>query len=268
AAHDLPPGKSRATLELADGTTILLADGTTNGRLAAGMKMNAEGTLLVDSSSAVQGATLQPLHLLKVPRGGVFRLSLSDGSTVTVNAGSTLAFPGSFDAGPRKVFLSGEAYFEVAKDPVRPFIVSSGNTDITVLGTKFNVNSYEGIYENITTVTEGKVSVASGSTKVVLLPNEAAGVRKTGVIEKYRLDAAQAVAWKNEEFLFRDAPIDQIMQELERWYDASIVYEAKPTDHFNLQISRNERLSKVLKLLEMTGRVRFEVAEKVITVMK
>lgn len=263
---DLSPGQFKAQLKLASGTLVSLSDDSGSSKIASGIEVNrVEGRLLYSGEETGAGSGM---NTLTVPRGGMYRLTLGDGTNVWVNAGSSIEYPVQFGNNERRVTLLGEAYFEVAKDAQRPFIVSTGGSNITVLGTRFNVNGYGDLHPVITTVTEGRVALEQADYKVILNAQEAGMVLPNGKLEKAQVEADEAVAWKDGKFVLKDATITEVMQQIERWYDATIVYENNPDDHFNLEIKRDEKLNRVLELLEMTGRVKFEVKGRVITVRK
>ena len=205
------------------------------------------------------------MNEISTPRGGQYNVILTDGTKVWLNAESSLKFPASFTDNIREVEVSGEAYFEVAKDVAKPFIVSINartgkNQKVTVLGTHFNINAYEDESSTYVTLLEGSVKLDNGSTSKILTPGEQA-VSTTG-IEIRRGDVNEAVAWKEGKFLFHDATIQSIGEQIKRWYDIDVQYEQKGQKLFNTEVSRNVPLSKLLNGLEGTGQIEFKFENK------
>jgi len=199
------------------------------------------------------------------PAGGQVRvLTLPDGTKVWLNAASSLKYPVVFGGAKRKVELTGEGYFEVAKDPMYPFEVSAGGSTVQVLGTHFNVNAYTDEPAVKVVLAEGAIRL---NNSVVLKPGEQGMIAKNGNLEKDKADLVMALAWKNGQFVFKQTPIDLLMRQVARWYNATIVYDAKVPDHFNAEIGRDVPVSKLLHLLEATGSVHFKIENNTITVM-
>ncbi|WP_199117791.1 FecR family protein [Pedobacter sp. ASV28] len=254
AATDLPPGGNRATLTLADGRSILL-DSARTGQLAevGGMRISktAGGQVVYEANGS---GTAQP-NTISTPRGGEYRLLLPDGTRVWLNAATTLSYPSRFTGAERKVKLSGEAYFEVAKDSRHPFIVESDGQQVKVLGTHFNINTYQR-NRTVTTLEEGSVRVL-GSDRltqgVVLSPGQQATAQGTGItVGPANLEAA--LAWKNGQLYFADTDLVRVLEEVSRWYDVDIEYKAAPSaELFTGGISRGASLSSMLKVLRLSG---------------
>ena len=266
ATADIAPGKFKAQLRLANEQVISIDGSEGVPTIAAGIVVNkGEGELQYGTGG---GAGDSSVNTLVVPKGGMYKVKLSDGTRVWVNAGSSIEYPVEFGKGERQITLHGEAYFEVTKDEQRPFIVHSGSSNIKVLGTRFNINAYGDVNPIVTTVTEGRVALQNGANELVLNAKEAGSLLADGKLVKQRVDEDEAMAWTEGKFILRDATITDVMQQIARWYDATIVYETTPADHFNLEIKRDEKVSKVLGLLELTGRVRFEVRGREIVVRR
>ena len=266
--NDIAPGKNQATLTLSDGTIIGL-DTVENGRIVA--QSNSHITKLDSGQLAYQlvHPTMLPqtdiFNTLTVPAGGQYKLVLPDGTNVWLNASSSLKYPTVFGGAKRKVELTGEGYFEVVKDPMYPFEVIANGSTVQVLGTHFNVNAYTDEPVVKCVLAEGAIRL---NNSVVLKPGEEGIVGKNGNIEKGKADLATTLAWKNGQFNFKQAPIDLLMRQVARWYNAGIIYDTKITDHFNAEIPRNVPVSKLLHLLEATGAVHFKIENNTITVMK
>ena len=194
---------------------------------------------------------------------------LADGSKVWLNAASSLRFPAAFTGKERKVELMGEGYFEVAKNASMPFKVEVNGMEVEVLGTHFNINSYNDEPAIRTTLLEGSVKINKNNTTSLLKPGQQAEVNSAGevrIINDAGID--EAVAWKNGKFQFDRADIYAVMRQIARWYDVDIEYKgAAIRSHFGGTISRNVNLSQVLNMLHLTGEVKCEVNGKKIMVM-
>lgn len=258
-SHDIAPGKTRATLTLSNGRTIPL-DPASNGVLGHDSGVNISNS---DSVLTYQGNSESrslAYNTLSTAKGEQYSVTLSDGTRVWLNAASSLRFPIQFTGKERKVEVAGEAYFEVTRNASKPFYVTSGNTNVQVLGTSFNINAYDNEPMVRTTLLEGSVSI---NDRVRLSPNQQSRVEKNGSIKVLRdIDVDDAVAWKNGAFSFNNADITTVMRQLERWYDIEVVYEGdKPADLFYGGISRQSSLMDVLKILQ-ASKVRFRLEGK------
>ncbi len=274
--NDVSPGTNKAILTLGDSSTILLDD-TKEGML--GKQGNVEIIKLANGRISYKSKNQEPaqamFNTIKTPRGGKYEVILPDGSRVWLNATSSIKFPTSFTGKQREVSLTGEAYFEVAKNPQKPFIVhitfpqsSQRNAaTIKVLGTHFNVMAYANEKNIKTTLLEGSVQVANHNGKSVkIIPGEQAQLQPNNKISVIP-DDGQATAWKDGLFLFKSADIHTIMRQVSRWYDVDIVYEDQPTtDKFSGTIPRSANLSQLLKILELSE-VHFKIEGKTLTVM-
>jgi len=202
--------------------------------------------------------------------GGEYQVVLADGTKVWLNALSSIRFPTSFKGSERKVEITGEAYFEVAKNARMPFRVIGGSQTVEVLGTHFNINAYPDESAVATTLLEGSVKVAmhDGQAKVLKPGEQALIFKENNSFRVKEVDAEDAVAWKNGYFQFNDDDLKTIMNQLSRWYNVEIVYQQANLDQkFGGTISRSKNLSQVLRILELTGNVRFRVEGRRITVM-
>ncbi|HVI46361.1 MAG TPA: FecR domain-containing protein [Chitinophaga sp.] len=207
---------------------------------------------------------------LATPKGKGAQLILPDGTKVWLGAASVLNYPGRFTEDVRQVSLSGEAYFEVSQDATHPFIVITGRSVIQVLGTAFNIKAYKGQRYERTTLVSGAVKVATGKDAGRLLkPGQQAVVTaSSSSIMVQPADADAALAWKNGLFLFKSAPLNEILDELSRWYDVEIVSERKTemAIHFTGRMARPEQVDDMLQFLETTGKVHFIRQGKVLRV--
>jgi ferric-dicitrate binding protein FerR (iron transport regulator) len=266
----LAPGRSQATLTLADGRTVLL-DQARRGVLArqgaSQVQKTADGQLRYATGAAAGSALL--FNTVATPRGGQYQLTLPDGSQVWLNAASSLRFPVAFGGAERRVELTGEAYFEVAKDAAHPFKVAARGAEVTVLGTHFDVQAYADEPALAATLLEGSVRLRQGAQQALLRPGQQAQPQPQpdGTIRVRAVDVQHAVAWKNGYFVFNDEPIEAIMRQVARWYDVDVRYQGPLTNKdFNGKISRYKDAAAVLRVLELTGAVHFTTEGRRITV--
>lgn len=264
--NEVPAGGNKALLILGDGTVIEL-DSAANGLLTqqgnARIVKLPSGQLTYEMNESGSGEVM--FNTMRTPRGGEYRLQLPDGSKVWLNAASSITYPNIFTGDTRSVEITGEAYFEVAKDAARPFKVLAGNMKVEVLGTHFNINAYPGEPVIKTTLLEGAVRIQDA----VLKPGQQASLAANG---QFRLEddveTDEVMAWKNGFFQFNDADMPTVMRQLENWYDITVAYEGRvPQRSFGGAIQRSLPLSKVLDILEENN-VRFKIEGRNITVMK
>jgi ferric-dicitrate binding protein FerR (iron transport regulator) len=242
--HEIAPGMVGAVLTLADGSKIVL-DTAGNGMIAAGIQKNDKGVVYTASTAITY-------NTLTTPKGRTISATLADGTVVWLNAGSSITFPTAFTGNRRTVSMTGEAYFEVAKDKTKPFIVKTTDQDIEVLGTHFNVNAYPDEASVKTTLLEGAVKIKGQ----VLKPGEQ---YSQGNITKVNTD--NVIAWKNGYFNFDNADIQVVMRQMARWYDVEVGFEDKISYvPFGGEIGRNQTLSEVLKGLE-SMRIHFRIED-------
>lgn len=270
---DIPaPQTNRATIQLADGRTVYL-DSVANGELT--WQGNIKLVKLGNGQIAYETMTGEVLREMKYntltnPRGSkVIDLALSDGSHVWLNAGSSVTYPVAFVGNERKVSMTGEAYFEVAHDATKPFYVSKGDMSVQVLGTRFNVNTYEDEDAVRVTLLEGSVRTTVGSfAPLMLKPGGQAVIRAGGVTLETGANLQQVMAWKDGLFSFDDAGIQAVMRELSRWYDLDVSYEGKiPAVRFSGEISRSQSFAGIMKVLGQL-QVRYRIGgERHITIM-
>jgi len=265
---DVSPGGDKATLILADGSTIVL-DETQNGTIAQqgnSKIIKLDGKLSYDPTNKNSREIVY--NTISTPKGGQYQLELPDGSQVWLNATSSIHFPTSFTGTERRIEITGEAYFEIAKNPNMPFIVTVSNSEVQVLGTHFNINAYNDEDNVKTTLLEGSVRFVNDGSINILKPGQQAQLTKEGttkVVSDVNVD--NVVAWKNGMFDFENASIETVMRQLSRWYDVEIEYKGKTDDLFIAEMRRNIKLSDALKALELTGKVKFDIQDKKIIVM-
>lgn len=264
APEMINPGSNGAILTLADGRQILL-DSTTHGVFAnqGTTEISLQHNQLIYQASDDGDTSAIAWNTMSTPRGRQFQLLLPDGSRVWLNAASSIRYPVAFRGNERKVIVTGEAYFEVAKDQEKPFYVQTKNQLIQALGTGFNVNAYGNENSEQTTLIEGSIKVTMSSGKAlyaVLGPGQQAQLdnrkQSLSIIEN---QAEASIAWKNGYFNLEDLPFDKVMKKLERWYDIEVVYEnGVPDLHFYGGISRNLTLDALIRALKVSE-VRFRI---------
>ena len=266
--NDVLPGGDKATLTLADGSTIILDDAQ-NGYLTQQGNtkiIKLDGKLSYDPTNKNSREIIY--NTISTPKGGQYQLELPDGSQVWLNATSSIHFPTSFIGNERRIEITGEAYFEIARNPNMPFIVTVNNAEVRVLGTHFNVNAYDDEDNIKTTLLEGSVKFVSGTNTNMLKPGQQSQLASNGLINVVsNVDVDEVVAWKNGMFDFENAGIETVMRQLSRWYDVEIEYKGRTDDLFIAEMRRNIKLSDALKALELTGKVKFDIQGKKIIVM-
>ena len=199
---------------------------------------------------------------LAIPRGGEFCLTLSDGSRVWLNASTSIRYPVKFGPGERRVYLDGEAYFEVAKDAKRPFHVEFTGAEVTVLGTSFNVKAYADEGSTYTTLVSGSVSVRVGDRQSVIRPGEQMEIdAANGQMHLREVDTTAYTSWRKGRFVFVRQPMESIMQTLARWYNIRVIFldEAARRVSITGNVRRYATFEMVTDMLEMTGDVHFEL---------
>ena len=206
--------------------------------------------------------------LLSVPRGGEFETVLEDGTRVWLNADSKLRYPSFFDGGRREVELEGEAYFDVARDTTRPFIVRTGQSVIQVFGTEFNVKAYPDEREERTTLVEGSVGLRHAGKVYMLRPNDQAVVEEGREVRLTRVDARKEGLWRTGMFVFERETLESLMGELARWYNVTVFYtnERLKTLHFSGELDRYEDIGRILHMVGLTTDVTFSLQGRTVIV--
>lgn len=274
--NDIAPGGNKAVLTLADGSTIVL-DSASNGTISqqGNIKVQKLDNGLLAYTKNGQQVTENDeafFNTITTPRGGQYQVTLADGTEVWLNAASSIRFPVVFTGTERKVEITGEAYFEVAKNKTMPFKVKATSSEIEVLGTHFNVNAYDDEASIKTTLLEGMVKVsvpalAGNQSQKFLQPGQQAGINKEGKINVMdNADTEEAVAWKNGRFQFKSTDLKTILRQISKWYDVDVEYKGNVNLHFTGQLTRNENVSKVFEQLALTGEVHFRIDGKRIIV--
>lgn len=264
-----PFTSNKAVLITSSGEEIALESGQNINIQDQDTDISSSGNLLKYNS---KGLTEQKItyNTLIVPRGGEFSLVLSDGSKVWLNSESSLKYPVAFYGKSRQVILTGEAYFDVTKDPSKPFIVNTQNQKISVLGTAFNVTSYPSEGQIITTLVEGKVNVndLAGNNETLVPGQQTVLNKRTGSLVKKEVDVNDFISWKKGIYIFENQSLEKILNTLSRWYDMEVHFEDPQlkTKQFTGEIKRYENINQFLEMIETTGTVKFEINEKTVTV--
>lgn len=271
SVQTIVPGTDKAILLMDDGTSYNLSSGQNLEVEEGGTQISSQGSSLQYVESEGRGGEVK-YNTLIIPNGGQFSLILADGTKVWLNAGSTLEYPTSFSEKVRKVKLAGEAYFEVTKNPKAPFQVVSGEQVVEVLGTSFNISSYQKDSSVSTTLVEGKVSVfleKHPQIRETLVPEQQSiFVKGTKKIDQRTVNTERYIAWKEGWFYFQDESLEAIMQTLARWYDVEVHFQSEETKKltFTGKFKRYEDLKDVLNLLEKTQEVTFRIERRYVTV--
>ncbi|WP_333577024.1 FecR family protein [Sphingobacterium sp.] len=260
------PGGNSATLRLANGTLLEL-DKQASGIVMGESITYENGKSIAAAALDKQAMAADPSKLileLATPLGGIYQITLPDGTKVWLNAGSSLKYPMSFAKNERRVRLEGEAFFEVTKDSARPFKVLSKGQEIEVLGTAFNVNAYPDNTAIKTTLVKGKVKLSNNnrySEAIYLLPGQQSTNTNNGKIQLENVDTAPFTAWKEGLFYFDETPLSDALQQIGRWYNVEVKYKGEvPQTHFYGRIKRSKPLREVLDVLEEGG-LRFELSK-------
>lgn len=266
-----PPQENRATITLTNGQTVYL-DSAAIGSLAdqGSVKLVklANGKIAYHNVSN-ETVKEQVYNTLTNPKGSrVVDMTLADGSRVWLNAGSSITYPVMFAGNERTVVITGEAYFEVAHDKLKPFKVSKGDMQVEVLGTHFNVNAYDDEKNIKVTLLEGAVRLKTNGDSKILKPGEQALVSgNISILESVDMEAV--MAWKDGRFKFSSVDIETIMRQVARWYDIDIEYHGKVEGTLSGGLARNVNASQLFYVLELTDKVKFEIeGRKVIVTPK
>jgi ferric-dicitrate binding protein FerR (iron transport regulator) len=267
----ISPGKQAASLTLANGKKINLSE-----ELAGILAEEADVTITKTSNGEliyeVKGAQGKSsgFNTLATANGETYRVKLPDGSMVWLNAASSLKYPVSFrNSAQRVVHLSGEAYFEIAKDRMHPFIVKSREQQVEVLGTHFNISAYHDEPSVLTTLLEGSVRLKpEHGTAKVLMPGQLAELTDSG-IKILQADTRSVTAWKDGYFRFRNESLQSVMRKISRWYNVEVVFEkGLPEDTYTGAVARHGNINEVLQIMEGSNNIHFTIKERRITVSK
>lgn len=267
----ITPGDSKAVLTLGDGTVVDLDAQSSHELKESGMQIQVNQAELAYNKQETETIKEAPVYnQIDIPRGGEYKLRLSDGSLVHLNAMSSLRYPVHFSGETREVELTGEAFFEVSKDAAKPFIVKTAGIDVRVLGTTFNVSAYPDNPYTQTTLVSGSVQMQTKEgASIVLKPSQQAELdNKSHEMVVRQVDASLYTSWVQGKIYFKDERLETIMTTLARWYDVTIVYanEKVKNMRFGCNLNRYEEITPFLKLLEATGKVKTKVENHTITI--
>ncbi len=264
------PGSAKAVLILNDGKSIELDSLGSKSMLESdGTEINKEGDFISYSNTVDKKEKLL-YNTIKIPRGGEYKLQLSDGTKVYLNSLTTLSYPVQFDSKIREVEITGEAYFEVTKMNGVPFIVNTPQSKIEVLGTSFNVNAYGKTGKVITTLVEGRVKVQPGVGVLkghILEPSEQSVFNSgSGALERNKVNVELYVAWTKGEFIFYNERLEDIMEVLTRWYEADILFENSNVKElkFSGKFNRYEDIQQILEIIEATEKIEIDINKNTI----
>ena len=255
-SHDVAPGGNRAILTLANGVQVVL-DSIQNGVIGqqgtASILKSKNGS--ISYNDLVVNPTESVLNTLTTPRGGQYQLILPDGTKVWLNAASSIQYPSAFTGNAREVRITGEVYFEVKHDTNKPFKVKVRDEEITVLGTHFNVSAYDDEQDLKTTLLEGSISLKTGKYHAILKPGQQSKLNRMGAVTIVNNpDLEQVLAWKNGIFKLTSAELPDVLRQVSRWYDVTVVFEGGvPAGHLTGKVSRNLNLSEIAKVFEYSG---------------
>jgi transmembrane sensor len=284
-AHDIPAGGNMAILTLANGKQIELdsmANGTIISQGGVTVTKNKNGLIVYTAPLDLSGRgdADRPgkvsFNTISTPNGGQYEVILPDCSKVVLNAASSLKYPTSFNSKERKVELTGEAYFEISKNPEKPFIVSSDKQTVKVLGTHFNISNYPNEGPAKTTLAEGSVLVtlelnrglsSPSSDHQILKPGQQA-VNTGNAIQVKTINVDDEIAWKDGLFVFNQTSFKDVLQQISRWYNVEVDYNSLPDLRFDGTISRDFPLSELLKAIEKTNHVKYKIEGRKIILIK
>lgn len=269
---NITPGGVKAILRYEDGETIDLTSSTASRIVAS------DGSVLVNDSlkglrydRSKSGDRPMKYHTLTVPVGGEYHFTMADGTRIWVNSSSEVRFPDHFSGEKREIYIEGEVYLEVARDEEHPFIVHTGENQVQVLGTKFNLTAYPEEPKVVTTLVEGSVEFKNISSGVRLKPGEQSTLDKeTNKLEKQKVDASVYTSWVTGTFEYERMPLSDISRQLSRWYDVQFVFEAQEfRNHpFTGIVKRDQSLEDVLSMIGKTTNIRFEISERTIIIKR
>ena len=260
---------SRAVLILPDGRKVDLENEVLRSDLA-----QSDSLLLVSARSLKyrdidSPDTSEIFHTLEIPRGGEYLLTLSDGTMIYLNSESTLSFPVKFQGKERKVYLTGEAYFKVAKNTEHPFVVTAGELEVLVTGTTFGVRAYKDEKDIQTTLESGQVTVRVEGKSVKLVPNKQVLFNKSTMgLEVRDVDVDLYLAWADGRLVYDNCPLEKILTDLGRWYNIDVFYSRDElrSYQFSLNMKKHEEFTQVLELIGKTGEVQFEIKDNTVIV--
>ncbi len=262
------PG-SRAVLILPDGRKVDLENEVLRSDLALSDSLLLISTRSLKYRDIDSPDTTEVFHTLEIPRGGEYLLTLSDGTIIYLNSESTLSFPIKFQGKERRVYLTGEAYFKVAKSTEYPFVVTAGELEVLVTGTTFGVRAYKDEKDIQTTLESGQVTVRVEGKSVKLVPNKQVLFNKSTMgLEVRDVDVDLYLAWADGRLVYDNCPLEKILTDLGRWYNIDVFYSRDElrSYQFSLNMKKHEEFTQVLELIGKTGEVQFEIKNNTVIV--
>ncbi|MCH4553058.1 FecR family protein [Aestuariibaculum lutulentum] len=270
ALKEILPGDQKATLVLSDGSVVDLVahqDELISKDELASIQNTKEGLVYDALTNQDELITEQPkINTLNVPVGGVYQIKLPDGTKVWLNSATSLEFPERFVGEQRVVTLKGEAYFDVTKSK-RPFIVKTNSADITVLGTQFNVSSYEDDGYFSSTLVEGSIALNSNlkdQSSTILAPGQRAVIEKMNPsIDVASVDTQVYTAWKEGKFYFERESLEQILVKMSRWYNVDVIIENESlkNETFTGVAYKNKPVDYLLNMISKTTKVNYKITK-------
>lgn len=259
-----PAAKAHVMLTLSDGRQVALDSAATEqiieqkGTQAVN---SGKGALTYTTPENPAAVTEVVFNTLTTPRGKYYKIVLPDGTRVSLNAASSLRYPTAFSDGQRKVELTGEAYFDVATDAARPFMVVTGKQTISVLGTAFNVKAYTDEPYTKTTLVEGRIKVdpRNGIAAKVLSPGEQATL-ENNQLKVSKTDTREDISWMSDMFYFSDTDLHTVAHQLQRWYDIEVDYASLPNARLYGQLPRSTPLPQLLNAIEKTSDIKLKLS--------
>nr|WP_294782733.1 FecR domain-containing protein [uncultured Flavobacterium sp.] len=257
----IEPQYNHPTLVLADGTVVSLEPKKEKIVSKNGVISNVNHVLVYDAKD-LQGATSTGDNTLIVPIGGIYAVSLSDGTKVWLNSKSTLKYPVEFSGNTRTVTLEGEAYFEVSKNAHSPFTVKTTSGDVTVLGTHFNISVYAEDQNFETTLAEGKVKVSEDNQTVVLNPGQQARSKNAG-LKVVEVDPSVYTAWKDGKFYFENENLKNILTKMARWYNFNVKFEQKALEQIKFTgiVLKDEPVDHFLDIISKSSNIKYKITK-------
>lgn len=271
ARVEFPAGQSKAELRLPDGKVVELSLGVSRQIMQEdGVTIEQDSGMIRYEVKGITGKREEQYHTITVPRGGEFALELGDGTHIWLNAESVLRFPEEFVGAQREVYLEGEAYFDVSHDATKRFVVRTRDAEVRVYGTEFNVSAYTDEPGTVATLVNGSVGMKAMETSLELdlKPGEQARL-VGGSLTKQMVDTEAYTAWVKGRLVFNSVRLEDMMRRLARWYNVEVVFgdPALKEVTFTGEVRKYEDFMEILEVIEMTGVARFEIKDRVITVL-
>ena len=268
---DITPGGVKAVLQYEDGKTIDLTSSSSRIVISDGLVLVNDSLKGLRFDQGELENRPMKYHTLTVPVGGEYHFTLADGTRVWVNSASELRFPNCFSGERREIYVKGEVYLEVARDEKHPFIVYTGENEVRVLGTRFNLTAYPDEQKVITTLVEGSVEFRNDQSSVRLKPGEQSVLnRATNKLEKQKVDVSIYTSWVSGTYEYERSPLSDITRQLSRWYDVQFIYESTEfSNHpFTGVVKRDQSLEEVLSIIEKTTNIRFKISGRTIIIKR